>query len=203
MVEPYLTVAARTRVEIEKVRGSRFLATLEAARDRREAGARVAAIRAEFPDARHHGYAWRLGPDGGDWYFCDDGEPAGSTGRPILQQLERKDLTDCVLVVTRWFGGTKLGVGGLVRAYGAAARAAVEAAPLRRVVPSRRVAIRFPYACSGAVEALLAADQLRPAAAEYGPTVRLELDVPLARLDAFLAELRERTAGHALVEPPG
>jgi len=199
MREDYERPAGELRVEGEKVKGSRFLATVAQARDAAAAEAVVARVRRELHDARHHGFAYRIGSDGALFRSSDDGEPAGSTGRPILQQLEGAGLSDAVVVVTRWFGGTKLGVGGLVRAYGGAAARALERVPRERVVLTERVRVEHPYECSGAVGGACTALGLAPAEADYGESVRLAFDVPVGKLDAFLHELRERSGGRCRV----
>ncbi len=101
------------------------------------------------------------------------------------------------MVVTRWFGGTKLGVGGLMRAYGGAAGQALDRAEVLTVAITRRVALGFPYACSGAVQALLASAGLQPEESDFGAQVRLVVRVEEERLEGFLDELRERTAARA------
>ena len=102
-------------------------------------------------------------------------------------------------MVSRIFGGTKLGVGGLVRAYGGAAAAVLEDAPRKRVRVTRRIEIEYPYECSGAVQSLLSAMKLEASAADYGASVRQSFDVPERQVREFLFELGERTAGHARV----
>ena len=193
----YRTPAAELRHEIDKIKGSRFIATVAPVQTAEEAGAAVERVRGEFNDARHHCFAYRLGSGGERFRYSDDGEPSGSAGRPIDQQIEAHDLTDVVVVVTRYFGGTKLGVGGLRRAYGGAAAAALERVAVRTVVVTREVAFEHPYECSGAVQGLLAARGLAPRSAEYGASVRLVLSVPVGEVEGFLEELRERTAGRA------
>ena len=121
------TLVRPHRVEIEKVKGSRFLADAVPVADEARALAVVEGVRAEHPDASHHCWAYRL--EGGRERADDDGEPRDSAGAPILRHLQGADLADVVVVVTRWFGGTKLGRGGLVRAYGAAAAAVLADAP--------------------------------------------------------------------------
>jgi uncharacterized YigZ family protein len=113
------------------VQGSRFVATAAAAADRRQAMAFVEEIRKEFFDATHTAFAYRLGPAGADQRAHDDGEPSGTAGKPILTAIERAGVTGVVVTVTRYFGGTKLGTGGLVRAYGGAAAEALAAAERR------------------------------------------------------------------------
>lgn len=196
-IERYRTVRAVTRHEIDKIKASRFLATLGPARNREEALELLASVRAEHSSARHHGYAWRLGPGGEDALGSDAGEPSGSAGRPILQQLESAELTYAMLVVTRWFGGTQLGVGGLMRAYAFAASEVLARADTVTVEVTRRVRVEHPYTCSSAVQAVLAAHRLEPLAAEYGELVRFDLDVPVATYAAVTAALVERSAGRA------
>jgi hypothetical protein len=112
-----------------RVKGSTFAALAAPAPDEAEARARLAAREREMWDATHHGSAWRM--RGGTVRANDAGEPSGSTGAPILAAIDGAGLTDCVVIVTRYYGGTKLGVGGLVRAYGDAAAEALAAAPRR------------------------------------------------------------------------
>jgi uncharacterized YigZ family protein len=142
--DQYRMPAAWASIET-RVRGSRFLAEVFPAESAAEAGARLAAVRRERHDATHHCSAWRLGPDGLETRFDDDGEPSGTAGMPILRQVEAADLTQVLVVVTRWFGGTKLGTGGLARAYGDAAREALSAS--RVVVRTVRepIVVRFAY----------------------------------------------------------
>lgn len=199
MIERYRTVTEVRSSEIEKVKGSRFVATLGPAADRAAAQALLEEVRRARAGARHHCFAWRLGPAAEDSFAGDAGEPSGSAGRPILQQLEASGVTNAMLVVSRWFGGTLLGVGGLMRAYGRAAAEVLAAGPIVTVPVTRRLVVEHPYECSGAVEAVLAAARVEPGAARYGAEVRLELDVPVADLAALLAALSERSAGRARV----
>ena len=123
MLETYRTVATRVSHEIPKIKGSRFIATVAPAGSRAAAEAIVEALRDCHPGARHTCFAYRLGAAGDVFRYADDGEPSGTAGRPILRQIEGRGLTAMVVVVTRYFGGTKLGAGGLLRAYAAAAGA--------------------------------------------------------------------------------
>lgn len=193
----YLTLASAFQYEPDKIKGSRFIADVAPAANESEALAFLEKIRGQFRDARHHCFAWRLGPEGKETRFSDDGEPAGSAGKPILAQLEGHEITDLCCVVTRYFGGTKLGVGGLVRAYGGAAGMALDRAPTRTVVMTRTIRVEYPYAFSGKISGLLAQLELEPARSQYAEIVTLELQVPLGRVDEFLHELSERTAGRA------
>lgn len=185
------------------VQDSRFLAFLAGAADPGAAEAVLAARAALHPDATHHCWAWRLRVDGAvEGRGFDAGEPSGTAGRPILGALERADVVG-VCVVTRWFGGTKLGTGGLTRAYAGAAAAAVEAAreagALRPVAVRVVYALAFDYDRTSAVRRTIARFDGREGDAEYGRGARLEVSVAAGRADAFEAAVREATAGG--VEP--
>jgi putative IMPACT (imprinted ancient) family translation regulator len=137
------------------------------------------------------------------WRANDAGEPSGSAGAPILAAIDAAGLADAVVVVTRYFGGTRLGVGGLVRAYGEAAALALDAAPRRQGVPARRIVIRYPYAHIAAV--MRALDAAYAADIEHGYQAALgggetTATVPLAALEDVGARLREQTAGEVRPE---
>ena len=138
-------------MELEVTR-SRFIATLAPVRDEAAVGALIDGVRGRFHDARHHCTAMVLGPDGQRRRSSDDGEPSGTAGAPMLAVLTGAGLTDVVAVVTRYFGGTLLGAGGLVRAYGGAVAAAVDAADRLRQVPVVRVRVEVGHATAGRVE---------------------------------------------------
>ncbi len=196
----YTTLAAPLRFEGERVKNSRFVCDVAPIRDEEQGAAVVAAARLAFPDADHHCWAWRLGPGGERYRSSDDGEPGGSAGRPILAQLEAKGVTDACAVVTRWFGGTKLGVGGLVRAYAGATARALDRASLKLVVPTRNLTIEHGYDLEVAVDVALREEGLTALEAAYGETVRRRVAVPLARIEPFLERLRDGTHGRARVE---
>lgn len=175
---------------------SRFIATLAPAATVDEARAFIARIRREFPDATHNVPAYLVGGDGQVVaHASDDGEPSGSAGRPMLSVLQGSGLSDVAVVVTRYFGGTKLGIGGLVRAYTQAAQAVVAAVPRARKVLTHTVMIGAPYAWL---------DRLRRLTAQHGGTVldeafaaeiTLTLRLPVETFPAFHAALREASAG--------
>ena len=193
----YTTLAGPSRHESERVKGSRFVADLAPVADEAAAEAFVAGVREAFPDASHHVFAWILDPEGRRTRASDDGEPGGSSGPPVLRQLEGHGVTGAVCVVTRWFGGTKLGVGGLMRAYGGCAGEALDRAELVEVRVTRGRALAFPYEVSGAIEAVARACEATPGDASYGAEVEARFTVPLERLDEFDREVVERTAGRA------
>jgi uncharacterized YigZ family protein len=198
----YLTVEDGPRIET-KVKGSRFLAEVHAASAEASARARLEAIRKELHNATHHCWAYRVGdPTTCEERSDDDGEPSGTAGTPILGALHRADVFDALVVVTRYFGGTKLGTGGLARAYGDAARDAVEAAPRR---PRWRSVI-LRAACSfddvGVVETILgkSADSLLEVVREFEPQPRFVLRVKQSQANALTSRLMEATSGRMLVD---
>lgn len=151
---PRDSIVAEVHARVE-VKRSRFLATLAPVVDVAAAEAVVAAARARYHDARHHCSAWVLGPDGARTRASDDGEPSGTAGAPMLAVLEGAELTDVVAVVTRYFGGTLLGAGGLVRAYGDAVGAALAVATRVRRRSVRLLEVRTTHTDAGRLEHLL------------------------------------------------
>ncbi|MCA8941359.1 MAG: YigZ family protein [Planctomycetes bacterium] len=194
----FRTVAAEIRHEIDKVKGSRFLATLVPVQDEAEIDAALSRIRAEFRDATHNCWAWRLGRDSERFRYSDDGEPSGSAGRPMLQQIDGRGLTNVLAIVTRFYGGTKLGVGGLVRAYGQATSDALDHAEIATVRIRTRIEITYGYDLSNAIQSLIAATDLEVVTSEYGSNIRIEVLVPEENVNAFLDDLRDRTADRAI-----
>jgi uncharacterized YigZ family protein len=170
--------------------GSRFLAFLEPVRSEEAARERIAEIARAHAGATHCCFAWRIGEPALE-RSSDAGEPAGTAGSPILRVLRGRQLSDALLVVVRWFGGVKLGKGGLSRAYAAAARAALEAAPLEQRAPVRRLRVVAAYGAVGAVQRLVHPPQVVLRDAEYGERAELWLEVHLDHLDA----LREALSG--------
>lgn len=141
----YLTLAGAARAEIE-VRRSRFVCDLAPAIDEDAARACIERVRRDHRDAGHHCTAFVLGPDATTARTNDDGEPSGTAGAPMLDVLRGAGLTDVVAVVTRWFGGTLLGTGGLIRAYGGAVTAALDGARLLRREPHESLVVDVGHA---------------------------------------------------------
>lgn len=195
------TLTAETRHEGEPVKGSRFIGTAAPFASNDDLDRIVAALRAEYPAATHHAFGWRAGSGGERSRAGDDGEPGGTAGRPILQRLEGRGITDAVVVVSRIFGGTKLGAGGLIRAYGGAAGMVLDRATTVRLVAMSRLRLRFGYEHAGAVERLLGAEGLVPLESLYGAdTVTLELERATESVDELLRRLRDVTRGRIVSE---
>jgi uncharacterized YigZ family protein len=192
----YLAPGGEARAEIRE-KGSRFLAVAGPAADEAAARELLAGLEREFPDATHHCWAWRLGEPPRE-RSADAGEPAGTAGMPILQVLRGAGLSDVMAVVVRWFGGTKLGKGGLARAYAAAAREALQTLPVIHRVPTVRLTLEVPYEKVGAVKRLIRPPEVELAAEEYGAAARLVLVVHEERREA----LREALADLGVSPPP-
>ena len=190
-----LTVAGEATHE-DLVEGSRFIARVWPVGSVDEAEARIAGVRAEHPDATHNCWAYKVGDD---LRFSDDGEPGGTAGRPMLEVMLKRGLDGCAAVVTRYFGGKKLGAGGLVRAYGAAVARALDAAGVRRLTAYVRLRVRAPYARSAAV--LHELGDVRKSFDERGLTA--EVAVPAGEEGALRQRLADLTRGEAEVEAVG
>ena len=198
----YLTLARDGGTEIE-VRRSRFLCTLARVEDEAAARAVVDRLRREHWDARHHCSAFVLGPDAAVERSSDDGEPAGTAGAPMLEVLRGHRVSDVVAVVTRWFGGTLLGAGGLVRAYGDAVRAGLETTGTIRRDLVRELTLDVGHADAGRVESELRGRGVAVLDVQYAAHVTLLLGVPPAEVDRLHALVAELTGGTAAAVPTG
>lgn len=170
--------------------GSRFLAYLAPAPTADAAKEFLDRLRKRFPDATHHCFAWRIGWPAAE-RAADAGEPSGTAGQPILRALAGAGVTDVVAVVVRWFGGTKLGKGGLARAYSATTQLALAALPTRQELPRRRLRLTVPYDRIGAVKRLVRAPAVELASETYLAAAEIVLAVVESEVPAFLATLEE------------
>ncbi|MBL7807203.1 MAG: YigZ family protein [Saprospiraceae bacterium] len=145
MIDAYRTIASASTGEF-KDRGSKFLAFAWPVRTEAEALAHLESLRKEHFKARHHCFAWRLGPDGSRFRANDDGEPSGTAGRPMLGQIDALQLTDILVVVVRYFGGTLLGTSGLIQAYREATAEALRQAEIKECLVKDHFLLDFDYA---------------------------------------------------------
>lgn len=166
-----------------KEKGSRFLAVVEPVADEAAARQALDALRRRYADATHVCWAWRIGAEGRE-RSSDAGEPAGTAGAPMLRVLAGRGLSDVLAVVVRWFGGTKLGKGGLARAYAAAVKAAVEHLPTAEARSTVRLEMELPYELHGAVQRLVHPPEVALVAEAYGQRVRLTVEVDEQRAAA-------------------
>ena len=188
------TVAEPFQHEIDKIKGSRFIASIFPLAQSEELPPLIESCREQFRDAGHHCYAWRL--SGADrMRYSDDGEPSGTAGRPILQEIDGRDLVDVAVIVSRIFGGTKLGTGGLIRAYGGAAAEALDLATIVERTVVKTLTIRFDYGFTGPVQGVLASFGLTAGSSDYGAEVAFELAVPIEQVEDVRAALVDATHG--------
>ncbi|MDA7418519.1 IMPACT family protein [Xenophilus arseniciresistens] len=176
------------------VRKSRFLACVQPVADRAQAQAVVAALRAEHPSAAH--VCWAL-LAGGQSAAVDDGEPSGTAGRPMFEVLRHHDLEGVLATVVRYFGGVKLGAGGLVRAYTDSVAQALSAATLVPLQRRTRLICTVPYAFEGLVRRELAAVQGMLGEVRHGSLVELQLEVPETQAPALKLRVDDGTQGRA------
>ena len=165
----------------------------------------VESIREAHPKARHVAYAAIVTDDSGRVMerMSDDGEPSGTAGKPILDVLRANDLTDCVVAVTRYFGGILLGSGGLTRAYSTGASIAVKAAQLARIVPCRQLRVRLDYAQLGQFQQLLAQCEGEQTDARFTDRVEIVATIPQANCEAFENRVREAFNAGVVPDPLG
>lgn len=175
---------------------SRFITDIAPAFSVEEARSFIARIKAEHPAASHHVPAFIIGHGASTIEHCsDDGEPAGTAGRPALAVLKGSGLGDVVVVVTRYFGGTKLGTGGLVRAYTEAVKAVLADLPLAEKIATHTVMVEVPYSFFERARLLAAEHHGLILDEEFGAEVTLTIRFPSEKLDAFQGALREASQG--------
>ena len=146
MLDTYLTIMAASAGEPAKIRGSRFIGEAFPVESVGLAMEQLGIIRKREHAATHHCWAYRLDTAGATFRYSDDGEPNGSAGLPIFRQIQGRELTNLLVVVTRYYGGTKLGTGGLVRAYGEVAALVLDGAPKREVIVRAPMRLFFAFA---------------------------------------------------------
>lgn len=193
-----LTVTARHRHEAEPSKGSRFIATVVPVSNEAAAKAALEEIVHEMPDATHHCWAWRIASPVID-RAGDDGEPSGSAGRPILAALSGRDIVDTAVIVTRYFGGTKLGVGGLVRAYGGAAGQALDHAPTKVWLEQTGAVIVHDHGDTDQIVRVLDECGARDIDVVYAARVTRHIEVAVDELERLGALLADATAGRVVV----
>jgi len=195
----YRTVRQAARIEFID-RKSRFIADCRPLADETQALLFIRGIRDEFPDATHHVYAWVLGGDNQLQRYSDDGEPSGTAGLPVLDVLRKPGIEQAGIVVTRYFGGTLLGSGGLVHAYGTAAAQALEAARPITLQLCERVLLTLEYSQLDLVRHRLVQTGFLVEPARYGLDAELPVSTPPERLEELVSLVNDLTAAGALIE---
>lgn len=200
--DAYIACSGPGRFEL-KEKGSRFLAFALPVGDDADAARQREKLLARFPDASHHCWAQIIGSgDEAIHRRSDDGEPAGSAGAPIARAIQASELGDLLVVVVRWFGGTKLGVGGLIRAYGDAARQALDAAPRCERLSMQRLSGRGPYELEGKLRSLVGAERGNIIEAEHGPDgVDWVIEIPKSTAEKIARQLLDLSRGRFKLRP--
>lgn len=190
-IDYYFTIKDVQRAEI-KIKSSKFIATVSSVNSLDNAIDFLSKIRAEFFDATHNCFAYRIGWDGSTFRASDDGEPSGSAGKPILFSIQKFDVSDVIVVVTRYFGGTKLGVGGLVRAYSDAAELALEKCEKQIINRTKSVKINCRYEEISIIKRLI--EQWAVSFEEtYSDAVEIIANIHISKVEQFATTVKTAT----------
>ncbi|MFK3662930.1 MULTISPECIES: IMPACT family protein [Enterobacterales] len=195
-MESWLIPAAPVSV-VEEIKKSRFITLLAHTEGVEAAKAFVESVRNQHPDARHHCVAWVAGPpdDSQQLGFSDDGEPAGTAGKPMLAQLMGSGVGEITAVVVRYYGGILLGTGGLVKAYGGGVNQALAQLTTQRKTPLTEYTLQCEYAQLSGIETLLAQFGGNIASSDYQASVHLTVALPQAELASFSTKLADFSRG--------
>ncbi len=196
--DAYLTVRERASAAFE-VMGSEFIGHIAPVKTTGRAEAFIDEVETEYDDATHNVPAYRVRADPFREWSSDDGEPAGSAGKPALNVLQQEEIENVAVVVTRYYGGTNLGVGGLARAYSRAVKEALDAAGVVEELPHERVSVSVDYDDSGTVRGVLDSASVE-FEADYEERVAFDVRVPVEDAAELRDRLRSATSGRAEIE---
>ena len=188
--DSYLTIEGNSEA-IFKERSSKFLCYAFHVESEEEIAACLEPLYKRYYDATHHCYAWRLGPFGERFRANDDGEPSSTAGKPILGQLLSREITNCLIVVVRYFGGTKLGVPGLIAAYKESAAAVLDVATIVERTVDTRIKIDFSYVVINDVMRIIKEEQPNILSQEFDNLCTMHLSMRESRAEALLGKLRK------------
>lgn len=201
--DSYITISKPLIHEI-KIKGSRFIASVNAVLTGKDVKQHLDTVNNTHPQASHHCYAYRIGLNQDSFRYSDDGEPSGTAGKPILDAIKGRELTNTLCIVTRYFGGTKLGTGGLIRAYGQCAAEALDLSGSSRKFIETQLLAEFPYSLTGNVMRILSQSDCEIINTSYGEKTSLTLQMRVSRSEEFKETLVEATAGQIRIcEAPG
>ncbi len=178
---------------IYKDKGSKFLSFAYPVESEEEIKTLISHLKKEYYDARHHCYAYRLGHLGDTWRFNDDGEPSSTAGKPIYGQLLSNNLSDILIVVVRYFGGTKLGVPGLIKAYKAGAEDAINNAAIIEKIACNNIRVQYSYENMNGVMKVLKDFGLAPISQNFDNICEIDLRVRLSDTQRFIDIIKEQT----------
>jgi uncharacterized YigZ family protein len=190
MDDHYYTIAEKS-LGIYKEKGSKFIAVAIAVQSAGQAMERLQEIKKEYHDARHHCYAYRIGFEGDEYRMNDDGEPSGTAGKPIYGQLLSVDVTNILIVVVRYFGGTKLGVSGLIRAYKSAAQDALQNGQIVQKTIVDVFEIIFPYEQMNAVMKLIKDEDLEVLKRDFNLTCKLAFQLKISKSESIRKKMQK------------
>ena len=193
--DSYKSIAAESR-GLFKDNGSKFIAHAYPVETEDEVKEIVAALKKEYYDARHHVYAYRLGYLGDKFRANDDGEPSGSSGRPVLGQIDSNELSDILVVVVRYFGGIKLGIPGLIRAYKTATSDAIANAQVVEKIASKLYRVHFGYMSMNSVMKVFKDMGLEQKNQQFDMECRMDTSVRLSLVDTFLERINDVEGCH-------
>ena len=199
MLSQYKTVYSGGEAEIIEKK-SRFIATVKPVKSEEEAITFIEGLKKKYWNATHNCFAYVIGERFQTQRCSDDGEPSGTAGRPMLDVLLGEEVHDVAVVVTRYFGGTLLGTGGLVRAYQGATKAGLMACTVITKMHGSKVAIQTDYTGLGKIQYILGQRGLTILHSEYTDRVELEVLLPEADVEQVMAEITEGTNGQAVME---
>ena len=179
---------------------SRFIAHVFSIKTEDEATTIINQIKKKYWDARHNCFAYVIGDKGEIQRFSDDGEPQGTAGKPILEVITSRDLTNVLVVVTRYFGGVLLGTGGLVRAYQGATIEGLANATLGEIIDGLTANIEFEYTNLGKIQYICEADNIQIDETDYTEKVHMALTIEKEKIDGFVHKLQNEFSGEIQLE---
>jgi uncharacterized YigZ family protein len=185
---------------IYKEKGSKFLAFAYPVASEEEIKDKIAQLKKDYYDARHHCFAWMLGPERNRYRAFDDGEPNHSAGDPILGQIRSKGITDVLVVVVRYFGGVKLGVGGLIGAYKTAAEDALNKAQIIEKEVTEEITLHFDYLTTSEIMRCIKDFELKILEQDFGEACTMHLSLPLYQKEKLLSKLELMRAMGSAIE---
>ncbi len=188
--DAYLTIEGQAEAIYEE-RSSKFLTYAYHVRTEEQIHEHLDALRKQYYDATHHCYAWRLGPHGEQFRANDDGEPSGTAGKPILGQLLSHELTDCLVVVVRYFGGTKLGVSGLIQAYKESTQAVIEECKIVEKTVDVHIKVDFSYMIMNNIMRIIKEESPRIESQEFDNLCSMTLLMRQSRADGLIGKLNK------------